>query len=606
MSKEPLESAVRPPSASNNPNYNRLSAMIENYSLHESLDDEIYMPSKGMDSAERASPQLSYTSNDQNVAFFNTYGSPQPSPDGNRLQLNGQSPGNRESIISAYSGTVHEGVPVSYIVKNNSTTAVKKENFEEPALPPFPTKSEWSAASADALSELTTKPVGNSIDTEEPQVSLKKEQIGQPAETDRTPTLEKNNSLKLVSMEMSHQKVPSSIASGNLASESGHSYNASATSNSGSSMVNLDHTSQYGATGNSGDCQHLSQLETTTIKEESYDEQQQTPVSDYNNIPKVNVTEAISDTTPLNISQAPSQQDISQVSEIKSIASSILPPLETQVNSKKTAGAEPELEIISDLHPTVPPRSARRPKSHIFIKESLDDIQNQLAKEMGKGHNASASRSERHSRQSSVRSESFFSATEQDDTMGPQEDGYTTRPLPSIPSSSSSRLETPENQITQQPNDQAVCNVKDPEDDDDYEDIVEKGADSTKAASSVRTPQSKLPKAPKKGHSKTRSESHQRQGQNQSHNQTKKIGSKHNKELRSFDIDTISQLLNVTKGTLIGSEFSNLGMKIEEKRALERLVDSLSRLTADMVLDPEKYQEGLRRLERATKALDGF
>lgn len=81
---------------------------------------------------------------------------------------------------------------------------------------------------------------------------------------------------------------------------------------------------------------------------------------------------------------------------------------------------------------------------------------------------------------------------------------------------------------------------------------------------------------------------------------------KKSKELRQFDADTINQLLNVTQGTLIGSEFNNLGMKVEEKRLLERLVDSLSRLTADMVLDPNRYEEGLRRLNKATKALEGF
>lgn len=90
----------------------------------------------------------------------------------------------------------------------------------------------------------------------------------------------------------------------------------------------------------------------------------------------------------------------------------------------------------------------------------------------------------------------------------------------------------------------------------------------------------------------------------------KKKGVKHkkkkSKELRQFDVDTINQLLNVTQGTLIGSEFNNLGMKVEEKRILERLVDSLSRLTADMVLDPNRYEEGLRRLNKATKALEGF
>lgn len=81
---------------------------------------------------------------------------------------------------------------------------------------------------------------------------------------------------------------------------------------------------------------------------------------------------------------------------------------------------------------------------------------------------------------------------------------------------------------------------------------------------------------------------------------------KSKKHVHSIDIDTLNQLLNVTKGTLIGSEFTNLGMQFEERKLLEKLVDSLSRLTADMILDPDRYEEGLRRLERATKALDGF
>ncbi|GMM57988.1 hypothetical protein DAKH74_046040 [Maudiozyma humilis] len=78
------------------------------------------------------------------------------------------------------------------------------------------------------------------------------------------------------------------------------------------------------------------------------------------------------------------------------------------------------------------------------------------------------------------------------------------------------------------------------------------------------------------------------------------------KERRSFDIETISELLNVTGGTMVGSEFTNLGLQTKEKQLLERLVDSLSRLTADMVLDPNRYEEGLKRLNKATKALEGF
>lgn len=75
---------------------------------------------------------------------------------------------------------------------------------------------------------------------------------------------------------------------------------------------------------------------------------------------------------------------------------------------------------------------------------------------------------------------------------------------------------------------------------------------------------------------------------------------------KQFNAHTISQLLSMTNGTLIGSEFQDLPIPTEEKRSLERLVDSLSRLTADMVLDPDRYEEGLLRLKRAIRALEGF
>lgn len=127
--------------------------------------------------------------------------------------------------------------------------------------------------------------------------------------------------------------------------------------------------------------------------------------------------------------------------------------------------------------------------------------------------------------------------------------------------------------------------------DDDYEDIVDETFQKAKPNHDSK-------------HVKNTTSSASHQLRTAPHKNKQKA--KRKREMRSFDIDTISQMLNVTKGTLIGSEFSNLGMKTEEKRALERLVDSLSRLTADMVLDPERFQEGMRRLEKATRALEGF
>lgn len=66
-----------------------------------------------------------------------------------------------------------------------------------------------------------------------------------------------------------------------------------------------------------------------------------------------------------------------------------------------------------------------------------------------------------------------------------------------------------------------------------------------------------------------------------------------------------------TMESLVGSmqqvnDFENLGMQDEEKKYLQLLVNNLSKLTADMILDQSKYEEGLRRLKKAALALEGF
>lgn len=87
-----------------------------------------------------------------------------------------------------------------------------------------------------------------------------------------------------------------------------------------------------------------------------------------------------------------------------------------------------------------------------------------------------------------------------------------------------------------------------------------------------------------------------------------KLSSKSSKRKSSqqFNTNTISQLLSMTQGTLIGSEFSQLDMPLDVKRSLEKLVDSLSRLTADMYMNPDRHDECLRRLQRSIDALEGF
>lgn len=551
------------------PNYNRLSAMIESLSLHGSLDDEAFMPSRKNSPVDDKDQQDKNSSkSSQFVDLTQTVGVSTTSisletPESGYTQLQNMSPGNRESMLSSYSGTVHEGVPVSYVVQKQegggtsgasgtTTATVRKEMMTagEPSLPPLPSKKEWSPVEVKSVKAMVISAAGREAEgisglDQDPDAGLGPG-LGPGA-------IDKSNSLKLLAMDRgSHQKVPSSIVSGNLASESGHSHNMSTTSNSGSSTL-----------------PHLSELD------EPYEEEDEQDQGDQHTHHS-----AITNTTPLDISDHDAERTVS-------MTSSVIPPLETQMHPNRGRGIEPDREVISDVLPPVPPRSTKRPKSRIFIKESLEDIQNQLAREMqvqGQGHRTSPS----HAGSASIRSDSFFSATELDETPdqehepgsrdGSDEDvTYTTRPLPSIPSP---HFTTPEGQI------QNGSNTNTNDDDDNYEDIIEEDTPQNR----IRTPQSRLPKTPAQAQAKRKPHSKPRA----------------KKELRSFDIDTISQLLNVTKGTLIGSEFSNLGMKIEEKRALEKLVDSLSRLTADMVLDPEKFHEGLRRLERATKALDGF
>lgn len=78
------------------------------------------------------------------------------------------------------------------------------------------------------------------------------------------------------------------------------------------------------------------------------------------------------------------------------------------------------------------------------------------------------------------------------------------------------------------------------------------------------------------------------------------------KKMGPFDRESIARLLEATEGTVIGQEFQDLELPSDEKRLLERIVDSLSRLTADMIADPSRHNEGIRRLGNALRALEGF
>ncbi|QPG72973.1 hypothetical protein FOA43_000277 [Brettanomyces nanus] len=85
-----------------------------------------------------------------------------------------------------------------------------------------------------------------------------------------------------------------------------------------------------------------------------------------------------------------------------------------------------------------------------------------------------------------------------------------------------------------------------------------------------------------------------------------KTKKKNNKRVKSFSYDTLARLLNATDGIVIGQEFANLGMPNEEKYLIEKIVTSLSRLTANMMINPNRYDQSCTRLENVLNMLEGF
>lgn len=87
---------------------------------------------------------------------------------------------------------------------------------------------------------------------------------------------------------------------------------------------------------------------------------------------------------------------------------------------------------------------------------------------------------------------------------------------------------------------------------------------------------------------------------------TKRDRSQNPPSLKPFSYHTLINLLESTNGTIIGEEFDQLNLPIKEKQLIEKIVDSLSRLTLDMVLDENRYEVGITRLEKAHRVLEGF
>ncbi|KAG0688477.1 hypothetical protein C6P40_000914 [Pichia californica] len=77
-------------------------------------------------------------------------------------------------------------------------------------------------------------------------------------------------------------------------------------------------------------------------------------------------------------------------------------------------------------------------------------------------------------------------------------------------------------------------------------------------------------------------------------------------KIRPFSYETLAKLLNATDGIIIGQEFATLNIPSEEKFLIERIVDSISRLTANMMLNPARYDQSCTRLEHVLNVLEGF
>ncbi|CAR22159.1 Nba1p [Lachancea thermotolerans CBS 6340] len=550
-----------------NTNTKRLSAMID--SFHDDGNDDALYVQRSTPSSPTKS-QISKTDTlSRPPALHPAFSSP--------MSYVNSSPGNRESLISDYSASIHEGVPVSYVVTKAGVPSGKDASVVYSAVN-VPV-SEETVVREEMLEQdgAESSPVGLALNLKH-------------VSGVRSP-------LRLAS-NRSHSKNHSSIGSGNLASESGHSHNFSTISASGSSSA----PRFYAQNLESGEGHEENPIHIDQIEEES----------DAENSKGTSPLEAFH--SPVRSLTNRSAVGVAKDSgDVHSMTSSIVPSLHTKVLDSCAQNKDPDRSSTTEYNPSIPPRSRNRPKSHMFIKDGLEDIQNQLQQQI-------LQETENVSRASTNKSSTYYSAADQDNQYNTEEDNfgkrdddsYYHRPLPTVPVTE--KIHRKQASIDREdtivlPSSERVDPEKPPrlpslpasvmkasqtsnyDSDDDYEDIVDETFQKAKPNHDSK-------------HVKNTTSSASHQLRTAPHKNKQKA--KRKREMRSFDIDTISQMLNVTKGTLIGSEFSNLGMKTEEKRALERLVDSLSRLTADMVLDPERFQEGMRRLEKATRALEGF
>ncbi|AGO12536.1 AaceriAER196Wp [[Ashbya] aceris (nom. inval.)] len=565
-------------------NAKRLSAMID--SLHDASVDDFLFVRRGSVSPEKG-------------------GSP-----GRRVASPSRvRAAKRESQASEYAGSIHEGQPVSYVVAKNAVTDVRCE----PKLPPLPPKDERG------------RPLGLGIRAgSEEELAFPRGESASPASLRLVPSQQLLGEAPAVRASAvgattpNRYSLPSEVSPPHILGREPDVVKGGV--HPGRPIV-LDSDEDEGS---------RPRIKTEEDVSAPFHYRARDDASD----------EAMQPHPAIFSSTGSLRQDSG---DTESLQSSVIPVLKTSVMERQKSGKRPDRSSVSEFQPVIPARNKNRPKSAVFIQQGLENIQRQLEREMiGAGTPPDAPYG--HSRDTSVstatKSDSYFSATElnesnnvndksfgeetlrnvdtvdgigalSSDTPTDSEDNhYLSRPLPTLPN-----RETSVNTLTRTALSDEVFNTSPlvipsnlPTKAEKAEADEEQWEDEYKFVDGIEEELTKLSMNGKSKDTKVPSQSKVAEGSTslQSKPKSSPAKNKKRKDVRSFDIDTISQLLNATKGTLIGSEFANLGIRTEEKRALERLVDSLSRLTADMVVDPDRYTEGLRRLEKATRALDGF
>lgn len=123
--------------------------------------------------------------------------------------------------------------------------------------------------------------------------------------------------------------------------------------------------------------------------------------------------------------------------------------------------------------------------------------------------------------------------------------------------------------------------------------ILQKAIDSP-PSSSESSPESSPGSA-----NKTSTPKHKRRHKHKHKHRSKKSGS-------PFSYERLSQLLTTSDGIVIGQEFNHLDLGSNDKFVLERVMDCLSRLTTNMIINPDIAEKQVSKLENVLKVLEEF